>query len=171
MALLEILHYPDSRLRQKALPVGQVDKEIQQFSKDMLETMYHEEGVGLAAVQVNRLVRVIVIDLSEDRSVPKVLVNPEVLHAEGENEMQEGCLSVPGYFDTVRRFQHIQYKYKDIENKEIIDEADGLLAVCIQHEIDHLDGKLFIDRLSSLKQQRLAKKFIKQEKLNSRVMM
>ncbi len=170
MARLEILHFPDQRLRQTALPVQQIDVEISQLAEDMLETMYAEGGIGLAATQVNRQVRVIVIDLSEQRERPLILVNPQITAQSGLEEMREGCLSVPDYFDVVERAEKIDYCYLDLQGNKVQDETDGLLAVCIQHEIDHLDGKLFIDYLSPLKRKRLKKKLDKREKSNSHIL-
>jgi len=165
MAILDILHFPDERLRQKAVVVEVVDNEIRQLVDDMFETMYEAPGIGLAAVQVNVLKRVIVIDISDDRQQPLVFINPEIIRLDGVEEMDEGCLSVPGVFEKVRRADEITVKALDREGKPFEMQAQGLLAVCIQHEIDHLDGKLFIDYLSELKRQRLRKKLSKQIKL------
>jgi peptide deformylase len=170
MALLSVLHYPDPRLRNVARPVESIDDSIRTIARDMLETMYDEGGIGLAAIQVNIRQRIIVIDLSADRDQPLYLINPEILHAEGAEKMQEGCLSVPEYFDYVERAERIGYRYQDLNGETHEREADGLLAVCIQHEIDHLDGKLFIDYLSNLKQQRLRKKLEKQERQYAQVL-
>ena len=166
MAILEVLHFPDSRLRKKAVTVDNVDNEVQSLAKDMLETMYSEGGIGLAATQVNVQKRVVVMDLSEQRNEPMYLINPEILSCEGTEQSQEGCLSVPGYFDYVERAEKVSFSYLDLEGSPQQIDADGLLAICIQHEIDHLNGKLFIDYLSPLKQQRLRKKLEKQEKSN-----
>ncbi len=165
MALLEVLHFPNPRLRLKAQAVESVDESIRTLARDMLETMYTEGGIGLAATQVDAQKRVIVIDLSEDRNEPIYLINPEITELEGSEQMKEGCLSVPGYYDLVERAEKIRFRYLDLDGNTIEREADGLLAVCVQHEIDHLDGKLFIDYLSPLKQQRLRKKLEKQERL------
>ncbi|HKK16262.1 MAG TPA: peptide deformylase [Gammaproteobacteria bacterium] len=165
MALLDVLHFPDARLRIKATAVTEIDDAIRQLASDMRETMYAENGIGLAATQVNVQKRVVVIDLSENRDQPITLVNPEILASEGTEQMQEGCLSVPGYFDLVERAERIRLRYLDLNGKTVELETDGLLAVCVQHEIDHLNGKLFIDYLSPLKRQRLKKKAEKQEKL------
>lgn len=170
MPILDVLHYPDDRLRKKAIPVEVINDEIRILAENMLETMYDEGGIGLAATQVNIQKRVVVMDLSEGKDDPLVLVNPEITSAEGVREMQEGCLSVPDYFDFVERAERIQYRYLDLEGNLVVSESDGLQAVCIQHEIDHLDGKLFIDYLSPLKRQRLRKKLTKQEKLQSRIL-
>lgn len=165
MAVLDVLHFPDPRLRNKAVPVKQVDDNVRQLANNMLETMYIENGIGLAATQVNIQKRLLVLDISNDRTNPMVLINPEIVTSEGTEEMQEGCLSVPDVFEAVIRPEKITVRYQDLENEQIEIEADGLLAVCIQHEIDHLDGKLFIDYLSPLKRQRITKKLEKQEKL------
>lgn len=165
MALLEILHFPDPRLRKKAIPVDEVDDQVRQTVKSMFETMYDAPGIGLAATQVNIQQQIIVIDVSEDNSTPVCLVNPEIIAKDGEEEMQEGCLSVPGIFEKVQRAENITVKALDQRGKEFTLHADGLLAVCIQHEMDHLDGKLFVDYLSPLKLQRIKKKMLKIKKL------
>ena len=133
----------------------------------MLETMYAENGIGLAATQVNAQQRVVVMDLSAERDAPVTLVNPEIIQKTGSEEMEEGCLSVPGYSDLVQRAEKISYRYLNLDGEVIEDETDGLRAVCIQHEIDHLDGKLFIDYLSPIKRQRLRKKIGKQNKIHA----
>lgn len=170
MSKLEVLHFPDPRLRKKAAPVERVDDSIRQTAKDMLDTMYDEGGIGLAATQVNIQLRIVVIDVSEDRNIPRILINPEILEADGVEQMQEGCLSVPGYYDDVERAERIRFRYLTEEGETVEETSDGLLAVCIQHEIDHLDGKLFIDYLSPLKRQRLLKKIEKQEKLQAQAL-
>jgi peptide deformylase len=164
MALLDILHYPDPRLRTVAQSVAQVDDEIRTLIDNMLETMYAAPGIGLAATQVHRDGRVVVIDVSEDRSKPLCLINPEILDFRGSEEMEEGCLSVPGYYETVQRADWVRVRALDRDGREFELETDGLLAVCIQHEIDHLDGKLFVDYLSQLKRTRIRKKLEKQER-------
>lgn len=164
MAILNILHFPDPRLRNKALPVETVDDEIRQLAHDMLETMYQAPGIGLAAVQVNVLKRVIVIDISDDHSEPLILVNPELVETEGAREFQEGCLSVPEAYETVTRADTIKFKALDLDGKPFERSAEGLLATCVQHEIDHLDGKLFVDYLSNLKRDRIRKKLEKHQK-------
>ncbi len=161
MAILNILHYPDERLRRRARPVEQVDARIRKLAEDMLETMYDAPGIGLAAVQVGALDRVVVIDISEDKSDPLVLVNPEILHREGEIKMEEGCLSVPSIYEPVTRARRVRVRALDLDGAPFELEAEDLLAVCIQHEIDHLDGKLFVDYLSELKRQRVRKKMEK----------
>ncbi|HET8806896.1 MAG TPA: peptide deformylase [Methylophaga sp.] len=164
MAILNILHFPDPRLRNKALPVETVDDEIRQLAHDMLETMYQAPGIGLAATQVNVLKRVIVIDISDDNSDPLILVNPELVQTEGEREFQEGCLSVPEAYEMVTRADTIRFKALDLDGKPFEQSAEGLLATCVQHEIDHLDGKLFVDYLSNLKRDRIRKKLEKHQK-------
>lgn len=164
MALLEILHFPDPRLRTKAKPVTQVDDSVRQIVEDMFETMYDAPGIGLAATQVNIHQRIIVIDTSEEKDQPLALINPEILETEGVEQMDEGCLSVPGYYETVERAEKVKISYLDKEGEAQQLEADELLAVCIQHEIDHLDGKLFVDYLSPLKRNRIRKKLEKQAK-------
>lgn len=162
MAILDILHFPDARLRNVAKPVEQVDDSVRQLIDDMFETMYQAPGIGLAAIQVSDPRRVIVIDTSEERNQPLALVNPEILERHGEEQMDEGCLSVPGVYEPVRRAERIRVAALDRDGSAIEMDADGLLAVCIQHEIDHLDGKLFVDYLSSLKRQRIRKKLEKE---------
>lgn len=170
MAILTVLHFPDPQLRKKGVPVEVINSDIRQLAEDMLETMYEENGIGLAATQVNVQKRVIVIDISEERDSPIVLVNPEIKAKDGIEEMQEGCLSVPGFYETVQRAEHINYQYLNLDGELVEAETGGLLAVCIQHEIDHLDGKLFIDYLSPLKKQRIRKKIEKQERTQSQVL-
>ena len=167
MSKLTVLHFPDPRLRKKAKPVAAVDGGIKQLSKDMLETMYAENGIGLAATQVNVQQRVVVMDLSAERDTPVTLINPEIMDTTGSEEMEEGCLSVPGFSDVVQRAEKISYRFLNLDGEKIEDEADGLRAVCIQHEIDHLDGKLFIDYLSPIKKQRIRKKIEKQNKIRA----
>ena len=164
MSRLTVLHFPDPRLRKKARPVAAVDAGVRQLAGDMLETMYAENGIGLAATQVNVQRRVVVMDLSKERNESLTLVNPEVTQQTGTEEMEEGCLSVPGHTGLVQRAEKISYRYLNLDGEEIEAEADGLRAVCIQHEIDHLDGKLFIDYLSPIKRQRVRKKIEKQNK-------
>ena len=164
MALLQILEFPDPRLRNRAQPVTHVDTALRTLIDDMFETMYAAPGIGLAATQVNVAKRVLVIDLSEKRDQPLALINPEILERSGVEETEEGCLSVPGYFDKVTRAEKIRVRALDRDGKPIEFDADGLLAVCIQHEIDHLDGKLFVDYLSELKRTRIRKKLEKERK-------
>ena len=160
MALLPILHHPDPRLREKAKPVTRFDAALKQLVTDMFETMYAAPGVGLAATQVGIAQRVAVMDCSreENRREPIVMVNPEILEQSDPEEVDEGCLSVPGVSDTLKRFRRVEARAQDASGQAFEIEADGLMAQCIQHEIDHLDGKLYIDRLSSLKRERLLKR-------------
>lgn len=162
MAILDILHYPDPRLRLVAKPVQKVDSSIHRLLDDMLETMYAAPGIGLAATQVNVQKRVLVTDISEDHNDPVFLINPEIISLEGEEEMEEGCLSVPGVHELVKRAEKISLRALNREGERIEMDVDGLLAVCIQHEIDHLDGKLFVDYISALKRNRIRKKLEKQ---------
>ncbi len=164
MATLEILHFPDPRLRTRAKPVARVDEAVRQLIDDMFETMYAAPGIGLAATQVNVHQRIIVIDVSEDKDQPLVLVNPVISQTSGSEEMEEGCLSVPGVFETVQRAQQITVSALNRDGEAFELEVDGLLAVCIQHEIDHLDGKLFVDYLSSLKRERIRKRIAKSKR-------
>ncbi len=164
MSTLEILHFPDPRLRKKAEPVARVDDQVRQTVNDMFTTMYEAPGIGLAATQVNIHKQIIVIDISEDKSQPLCLINPKIVRKSGEEEMEEGCLSVPGFFEKVQRAAQIKVKALDQEGNEFELDVDGLLAVCIQHEMDHLKGKLFVDYVSPLKRQRIRKKLEKQKK-------
>ncbi|MCU7853384.1 MAG: peptide deformylase [Candidatus Thiodiazotropha sp. (ex Monitilora ramsayi)] len=164
MAILDILHFPDPRLRNKAKPVAEVDDSIRRLIDDMLETMYEAPGIGLAATQVNVAKRLVVIDLSEDKNEPLCLINPEILEKDGIEQMEEGCLSVPGIYEKVTRANHIRLRALDREGRPFEMEAEDLLAVCIQHELDHLEGKLFVDYLSSLKRQRIRKKLEKENR-------
>ena len=164
MATLEILHFPDHRLRTRAKPVATVDDQLRRLVDDMLETMYAAPGIGLAATQVNVHKRVIVIDLSKEQDQPLVLINPEIVEQRGVEEMEEGCLSVPGVYERVERADQIKVRALGRDGQAFDLEADGLLAVCIQHEIDHLNGKLFVDYLSQLKRQRIRKKLEKQRR-------
>lgn len=168
MAILDILHFPDPRLRIKAKPVDVFDADLQRLVDDMFETMYDAPGIGLAATQVNVHKRVIVIDVSEEKDQPLVLINPEILADRGLEEMQEGCLSVPDYFDNVQRSDWVRVRAQDQHGETFELETDGLLAVCIQHEIDHLNGKLFVDYLSELKRNRVRKRLEKQAQQNLR---
>ncbi|BBL72389.1 peptide deformylase [Methylogaea oryzae] len=158
MAILTILEFPDERLRKKALPVPEVDDAVRRLLDDMLETMYAAPGVGLAAPQVNHHKRVVVIDISEEKNEPLCLVNPEIVAKHGTEESEEGCLSVPGIFEKVERAEKVTVRALDRDGEAFELEADGLLAVCIQHELDHLDGKLFVDYLSPLKRHMARKK-------------
>ena len=169
MAILDILCFPDPRLRTVATPVEQVDDALRTLMDDMLETMYAAPGIGLAASQVNVHKRLIVIDISEEKNQPLVLINPELVEQAGIEEMDEGCLSVPGVFETVKRAERITVKALDRQGEAFELSVEGLLAVCIQHEIDHLDGKLFVDYLSQLKRVRIRKKLEKQQRQHSDV--
>lgn len=164
MALLSILHFPDSRLRTIARPVTQFDDELRQLVSDMFETMYAAPGIGLAATQVDCHIRLLVMDVSDDQSRPRCLINPQIVKADGEEEMDEGCLSVPGFYERVRRAERIRVKAQDEQGETAEFVADGLEAVCIQHEMDHLEGKLFVDYLSNLKRDRIRSKLLKQHK-------
>ena len=164
MAILKILEYPDSRLRITAAPVETVDDEVRRLVDDMFETMYMAPGIGLAATQVDVHRRVLVLDVSETRDQPLCLINPELVDREGQTKSEEGCLSVPGYTETVERAESIRVRALDRNGEPIELEADGLLAICIQHEMDHLEGKLFVDYLSELKRQRLRKRMEKPRK-------
>ncbi len=161
MALLNILEYPDPRLRTKATPVEVVDDALRTLIDNMFETMYHAPGIGLAATQVDVHKRLLVADVSEDRTEPYAFINPVITKKDGVEVMEEGCLSVPGYYESVERAERIQVEYLDRDGNPQMLEADGLLAVCIQHEIDHLDGKLFVDYLSQMKRQRIRKRLEK----------
>lgn len=168
MAQLEILQFPDARLRTVAKPVAQVDDRIRQLVDDMFETMYAAPGIGLAATQVNVHEQVVVIDLSEDKSQPLVFINPQItVLDETLYDYEEGCLSVPGFYEAVTRPRHIRVTALDREGQEFTMEPEGLLAVCIQHEKDHLLGKLFVDYVSNVKRQRIRKKLEKQQRVAS----
>jgi peptide deformylase len=163
MAKLDILHYPDARLRTVARPISVVDDRIRQLAKDMAETMYDAPGIGLAATQVNIHERIIVVDVSDDQSDLRVLINPSVSKVDDQTKVyQEGCLSVPGIYDEVERPDRVLVRALNLQGEPIQFEADGLLSVCIQHEIDHLDGKVFVDYLSRLKQGRIQTKLQKE---------
>ncbi|MHB1186018.1 peptide deformylase [Thiobacillus sp.] len=162
MARLDILHYPDARLHTVAKPVAAVDARIRKLVDDMAETMYAAPGIGLAATQINVHERVIVIDISESHDDLRVFINPEIVAQSGREESEEGCLSVPGIFDRVQRAERVTVRALDREGKSFELDADGLLAVCIQHEMDHLMGKVFVDYLSNLKRNRIKAKLLKQ---------
>jgi peptide deformylase len=164
MAVLTILRYPDPRLEKVAQSVGRVDDSIRQLVRDMAETMYAAPGIGLAATQVDIHKRVIVLDVSDTRDQLLVLINPEILALEGEQECEEGCLSVPGVYDVVKRAQKVKVRALDGAGQPFELVAEGLLAVCIQHEMDHLEGKVFVEYLSRLKQSRIRAKMQKQER-------
>ncbi len=164
MALLNILHFPDPRLRTIAKPVTEFDEELKQFVSNMFETMYEAPGIGLAATQVDRHIRLLVLDVSDARNQPCCLINPEIIESDGEEEMDEGCLSVPGFYEKVRRADHIRVRAQNEDGEVKEFEAEGIEAVCIQHEMDHLEGKLFVDYLSNLKRNRIRSKLIKMQK-------
>jgi len=164
MAILQILHYPDPRLRTVAKPVSVFGDEVQRVVADMFETMYAAPGIGLAATQVNIHKRILVTDTSRDGTDPRCFINPQIVESRGVEQMDEGCLSVPDVFETVERAEWIRVQAFDQFGVPFELELDGLLAVCVQHEIDHLDGKLFVDRLSSLKRSRIRRKFEKAQK-------
>jgi peptide deformylase len=164
MALLPILRYPDKRLHQRAATVTRVDDGIRRLIKDMAETLYAAPGIGLAATQVDVHVRVIVIDTSDTRDQLRVFINPELIAASGEADIEEGCLSVPGVFEKVRRAERISVRALDAEGAPFTLDADGLLAVCIQHEMDHLEGKVFVEKLSRLKRGRILARLRKGER-------
>lgn len=168
MSVLQVLHFPDERLRTIAKPVAEVNAEIQRIVDDMFDTMYEEEGIGLAASQVDVHQRIIVIDVSEERDQRLVLINPELLEKDGDTGIEEGCLSIPETRALVPRAERVKVKALDREGNPFELEADGLLAICIQHEMDHLVGKLFIDYLSPLKRQRIRQKLEKMARLNRR---
>ncbi|PRO67332.1 peptide deformylase [Alteromonas gracilis] len=165
MAILDVLSFPDERLRTAAKPVEEVNDEIKQLVSDMFETMKDENGIGLAATQVNRHVQVVVMDVSEDQNEPRVFINPEIIRKDGSTISEEGCLSVPGNYAKVERAEAITVKALDQNGESFELDAEGLLAICIQHELDHLKGKLFIDYLSPLKRQRIRKKLEKEARL------
>jgi len=167
MTKLAILEYPDPRLRTRAAPVADVDDRVRQLAADLLETMYAANGVGLAATQVDVHRRVIVLDVSQARNEPLVLINPELLSAEGKGPGEEGCLSVPGIYDNLSRATHIRIRALDLTGKPFEMDAEGLLAVCIQHEMDHLEGKLFVDYLSELKRQLIRRRLEKERRQRS----
>ena len=164
MTKLKILEFPDPRLRKKATPVEVVDDGVRELIDNMFETMYAAPGIGLAATQVDVHKRLLVADVSADKSEPHALINPEILEKDGVAVTEEGCLSVPGYYEEVERAEHIRVRFLDRDGNEQEMEADGLLAVCIQHEMDHLDGKLFVDYLSEAKRQRIRKKLQKERR-------
>jgi peptide deformylase len=164
MAKLTILEFPDPRLRTRAVPVESVDDELRALIDDMFETMYAAPGIGLAATQVDVHRRLLVTDVSADKSEPHVLINPDIIEKDGVTVTEEGCLSVPGYYEEVKRAEHIRVRFLDRNGNEAEMEAEGLLAVCIQHEMDHLEGKLFVDYLSEAKRMRIRKKLVKEQK-------
>ncbi len=164
MALLEILTHPDPRLRKKSVPVEEVTDEVRAVVDNMLETMYAAPGIGLASIQVNEPRSIVVIDVSEEKDQPLCLINPKITASSGEEEYEEGCLSVPGIFEAVTRAEEVTVEALDREGTPFELQAEGLLAICIQHELEHLEGKLFVDKLTKLKQNRIKKKLEKQAK-------
>ncbi|STZ77224.1 peptide deformylase [Bergeriella denitrificans] len=166
MALLNILQYPDERLHTVAQPVAEIDDRIRTLVQDMFETMYEARGIGLAATQVDVHERVVVMDLTEDKSEPRVFINPVITEKDGETTYEEGCLSVPGIYDTVTRAERVKVEAYNEKGEKFELEADGLLAICIQHELDHLMGKVFVEHLSQLKQTRIKTKLKKRQKHN-----
>lgn len=167
MSLLPIIRYPDARLHKKAAAIVQVDDGIRRLAADMAETMYAAPGIGLAATQVDQHIRLVVIDVSEDKNSLLTLINPEILERSGECEGEEGCLSVPGIYDKVTRSERIKVRSLGLDGKPFEMEAEGLLAVCIQHEMDHLEGKVFVQYLSPLKQTRIKNKLVKHARITA----
>ncbi len=166
MALLNILHYPDERLHKVAQPVREFGPDLQKLIDDMAETMYAAPGIGLAATQVDRHIRLLIVDLSEEKNTLQVFINPEIVAQDGEETGEEGCLSVPGIYETVTRAERITVRALDRHGQPFELAADGLLAVCIQHEIDHLNGRVFVEKLSRLKLNRIIQKLKKEQKKN-----
>ena len=164
MAKLTILEFPDPRLRKKASPVETVDDELRTLIDDMFETMYAAPGIGLAATQVDVHKRLLVADVSSNGDQPHALINPVILEKDGVQVSEEGCLSVPGYFEEVERAEHIRVRYLNRDGEEVTTEMEGLLAVCVQHEIDHLDGKLFVDYISEAKRSRIRKRLLRDKR-------
>lgn len=167
MALLPILRYPDPRLKKVAAPVSKIDDSIRALARDMAETMYEAPGIGLAATQVDVHKQLVVIDVSESKDQLLVMINARILSRNGAQEGEEGCLSVPGIYDKVERAERVTVQYLDLAGNEQILEAEGLLAVCIQHELDHLNGRVFVDYLSQLKQTRIKSKLLKQSRITA----
>ncbi|MBV2234841.1 MAG: peptide deformylase [Sterolibacterium sp.] len=169
MSLLPILRYPDPRLHIKAKQITHIDAGIRQLAADMAETMYAAPGIGLAATQVDHHIRMVVIDVSEEKNQLLTFINPEILERSGECQGEEGCLSVPGVYETVTRAEQVRVRAQNLAGETFELAADGLLAICIQHELDHLDGKVFVEYLSRLKQDRIKTKLTKQVKHHERV--
>jgi peptide deformylase len=167
MAILKILEFPDPRLRTRAKPVDDIDDKLRQFIDDLLDTMYAAPGIGLAATQVDIHRRLLVADVSSDKSDPQVLINPQILQRDGVQVTEEGCLSVPGYYEDVERAEQISVRFLDSNGHAVEKEMEGMLAVCVQHEIDHLDGRLFVDYLSEAKRQRIRKRLLKDRRLQA----
>ncbi len=167
MAKLSILEFPDPRLRKTASPISTIDDDLRTLIDDMFETMYAAAGIGLAATQVNVHKRLLIADVSADQIEPHAFINPEIIEKDGEIVTEEGCLSVPGYYEEVQRAEHIRVRFENRDGEQVEMEAEGLLAVCVQHEVDHLDGKLFVDYLSEAKRQQIRKRLIKDRRQNS----
>ena len=167
MAKLTILEFPDPRLRTRAADVETVDDQLRKLIDDMFETMYDAPGIGLAATQVDVHQRLLVVDVSTDKTEPHALINPVIVEKDGVTATEEGCLSVPGYYEEVERAEHIRVRFLDRNGEQQEMEAEGLLAVCIQHEMDHLEGKLFVDYLSEAKRMRIRKKLVKEQRHRS----
>lgn len=167
MAKLSILEFPDPRLRKTASPISNIDHDLRTLIDDMFETMYAAPGIGLAATQVNVHKRLLIADVSADQTEPHAFINPEIIEKDGEIVTEEGCLSVPGYYEEVQRAEHIRVRFESRDGEQVEMEAEGLLAVCVQHEVDHLDGKLFVDYLSEAKRQQIRKRLIKDRRQNS----
>ena len=170
MAILEVLTFPDERLRTVAKPVADVNPQIQNLVKDMFDTMRNEKGIGLAATQINVHLRVVVMDVSEEQNNPLVFINPEITQMQGTTVSEEGCLSVPGNYAKVDRAEKVTVEALDVNGEPFTLDAEGLLAICIQHELDHLKGKLFVDYLSPMKRQRIRKKLEKEARLEAKGM-
>lgn len=164
MAVLTILQYPDPRLHRKAAPITRFDAALERLGRDLTETMYAASGVGLAATQVDVHQRVLVADTSDSRDQARVYVNPEIVSGEGDSTLEEGCLSVPGIYERVARYERVRVRAHDVHGTVFEVDADGLLAVCLQHEMDHLEGRVFVEYLSRLKQTRIASRLRKQQK-------
>ena len=167
MAILSILEFPDPRLRKTARPVSKVDDDLRSLIDDMFETMYTAPGIGLAATQVNIHKRLLIADVSADQTEPYALINPDILEKDGVIVTEEGCLSVPGYYEEVERADHIRVRFENRDGEQVEMEATGLLAVCIQHEVDHLDGKLFVDYLSEARRQQIRKRLVRDRRHQS----
>ncbi len=167
MAILSILEFPDPRLRKTARPVSKVDDDLRSLIDDMFETMYAAPGIGLAATQVNIHERLLIADVSADQTEPYALINPDILEKDGVIVTEEGCLSVPGYYEEVERAEHIRVRFENRDGEQVEMEATELLAVCIQHEVDHLDGKLFVDYLSEARRQQIRKRLVRDRRHQS----
>jgi peptide deformylase len=167
MAILRILEFPDPKLRIKAVPVDKVDDALRRLIDDMFDTMYEAPGIGLAATQIDVHRRLLIADVSGERDDPHVLINPVILQKDGLAVTEEGCLSVPGFYEEVERAEHVRVRYLNRDGEDVESDFDGMLAVCVQHEIDHLDGKLFVDYLSEAKRQRIRKRLEKDRRLQA----